>query len=67
MTISYSPVNQKDLDLIKDSGWKKFPPRLMEQSIFYPVTNLEYARQISTQWNVQRYGVGYVTKFTYKL
>ncbi|MFY8035597.1 MAG: hypothetical protein ACOVMQ_00450 [Cyclobacteriaceae bacterium] len=59
----YRPVNQKELDLIKASGWKKFPPRLMEQPIFYPVMNLEYARQISTMWNVPAYGVGYVTKF----
>jgi hypothetical protein len=63
LTTLYRPVNQKELDRIKDSGWKKFPPRLMEQPIFYPVTNLEYARQISTQWNVPAYGVGYVTKF----
>ena len=63
LTTLYRPVNQKELDLIKDSDWKKFPPRLMEQPIFYPVTNLEYARQISTQWNVPAYGVGHVTKF----
>jgi hypothetical protein len=63
VTTLYRPVNQKELDLIKDSDWKKFPPRLLEQPIFYPVTNLEYARQISTQWNVPAYGVGYVTKF----
>jgi hypothetical protein len=63
VTTLYRPVNQKELDRIKDSEWKKFPPRLMEQPIFYPVTNLEYARQISVQWNVPAYGVGYVTKF----
>lgn len=63
VTTLYRPVNQKELDLIRDSGWKKFPPRLMEQPIFYPVTNLEYARQISVQWNVPAYGVGHVTKF----
>ncbi|HMV09396.1 MAG TPA: hypothetical protein PK325_07220 [Cyclobacteriaceae bacterium] len=59
----YRPVNQKELDRIEESGWKRFPPRLMEQPIFYPVTNLEYARQISTEWNVPAYGIGYVTKF----
>jgi hypothetical protein len=63
VTTLYRPVNQKELDRIIDSGWKKFPPRLMEQPIFYPVTNLEYARQISTQWNVPAYGVGHITKF----
>ena len=62
-TTLYRPVNRKELDLIEASGWKKFPPRLIEQPIFYPVMNLEYARQISTMWNVPAYGVGYVTKF----
>jgi hypothetical protein len=52
VTTLYRPANQKELDRIIDSGWKKCPPRLMEQPIFYPVTNLEYAQQISTRWNV---------------
>lgn len=62
-TILYRPVNQKELDLIRDSGWKKFPPRLSEQPIFYPVLNETYAVQIAKEWNVPAYGVGYVTKF----
>lgn len=62
-TILYRPVNQKELDRIAESGWRKFPPRLMEQPIFYPVMNIEYARQISVEWNVPAYGIGYVTKF----
>ena len=59
----FRPVGPKELALIEASGRKAFPPRLPEQPIFYPVTNLEYARQISIQWNVPAYGVGYVTKF----
>jgi hypothetical protein len=59
----FRPVNQVELDLIAASGWKKFPPRLPEQPIFYPVIELEYARQISIQWNVPAYGSGYVTAF----
>ena len=66
LTTLFRPVNQKELDRIEESGWKRFPPRLMEQPIFYPVTNVEYARQISTQWNVPAYGIGYVTKFHVK-
>lgn len=62
----YRPVNQKELDLIEESGWRKFPPRLPEQPIFYPVMNEEYAIQISREWNVPAYGVGYVTKFAVK-
>ncbi len=59
----YRPVNDKELDLIKDLEFKAFPPRLPEQPIFYPVMNEAYATQITEQWNVPAYGVGYVTKF----
>ena len=62
-TTLYRPVNQKELDLIEQSGWKTFPPRLPEQPIFYPVTNEAYAVQISKEWNVPAYGVGYVLRF----
>lgn len=59
----FRPISKKELDLIEQSGWKKFPPRLAEQPIFYPVMNIEYARQITVDWNVPAYGNGYVTKF----
>ncbi|RVU01460.1 hypothetical protein EOD41_05715 [Mucilaginibacter limnophilus] len=59
----YRPVGPKELKLIEDSGWKKFPPRLSEQPIFYPVMNEEYAIQIARDWNVAASGSGYVTKF----
>lgn len=62
-TFLYRPVNQKELDLITESGWTAFPPRLPEQPIFYPVLNEEYATQISRDWNVPYYGVGYVVRF----
>mgnify|MGYP000497865113 CR=1 FL=1 len=59
----YRPVNKAELDLIQDSGWKKFPPRLPDQPIFYPVTNQEYASQITTEWNLPTYKNGFVTEF----
>lgn len=59
----YRPVADAELKLIEESGWKKFPPRLPEQPIFYPVTNEAYAKQITVEWNVPAYGVGYVTRF----
>ena len=62
-TFLFRPVNQVELDLIEKSGWTKFPPRLPEQPIFYPVMNEEYAIQISKEWNVPAYGVGYVIRF----
>ena len=63
LTILYRPVGPKELALIEKSEWKKFPPRLPEQPIFYPVMNEEYAIQIARDWNVPASGSGYVTKF----
>jgi len=62
-TTLYRPVNQQELDLIAASDWRRFPPRLPAQPIFYPVLNEEYAAQISRDWNVPYYGVGYVVRF----
>lgn len=59
----YRPVGAREYDLLKQNGFTKWPPRLPEQPIFYPVTNERYAREITQRWNVQKYGVGYVTEF----
>ena len=63
--ILYRPVGQRELDLIKQSTYKAFPPRLPEQPIFYPVLNEEYATQIAERWNARNNDppVGYVTRF----
>ena len=63
LTILYRPVGPEELALIEKSGWTKFPPRLPEQPIFYPVMNEEYAIQIARDWNVAASGCGFVTKF----
>src|ERR1700733_3708042 len=59
----YRPVGPLELELIKASGWRAFPPRLPEQPIFYPVTNHAYAIQIARDWNVKASGAGFVTRF----
>ena len=62
----YRPVGQKELELIRDSGWKRFPPRLEFQPIFYPVLTEEYAIRIAREWNRKDAAsgfVGYVTRF----
>ena len=67
MTVTlYRPVGPEELKLIEQSGWKKFPPRLEQQPIFYPVMNEEYAVQIARDWNVPASGSGFVTKFDVK-
>ena len=63
VTILFRPVGPQELTLIEQSGWKKFPPRLFDQPIFYPVMNEEYAVQIARDWNVPASGSGFVTKF----
>ena len=62
----YRPVGPIELKLVEESGYKEWPPRLPEQSIFYPVTNEEYAKEITLKWNVKDSKVGYVTKFKVK-
>jgi len=57
----YRPVGPKELDLITESGWSSFPPRLEWQPIFYPVLNFEYAARIASEWNVKDSGYGAVT------
>ncbi len=62
----YRPVGQKELELIRQSGYKKFPPRLQWQPIFYPVMNQQYAEEIALKWNTEDENsgyAGYVTAF----
>lgn len=62
----FRPVGQKELDLIRESGWRRFPPRLDWQPIFYPVLSEQYAMQIARDWNTKDPNsghVGYVLRF----
>jgi len=62
----YRPVGLHELKLIAVSGFREFPPRLSHQPIFYPVLELEYARQIAREWNAPDRDsgfAGFVTRF----
>lgn len=59
----FRPVGLEELELVKQSGWTKFPPRLPEQPIFYPVVQEAYAVRIAKDWNVASSGAGFVTRF----
>ncbi|GGG10132.1 hypothetical protein GCM10010924_43820 [Rhizobium wenxiniae] len=59
----WRPVGPVELNLMKQSGMKAFPPRLPDQPIFYPVLSEDYAIRIARDWNVSRDGAGYVTRF----
>lgn len=62
-TVLYRPTGPKELALVRENGFKAWPPRLPDQPIFYPVTNEQYAVEIARDWNVPASGSGYVTRF----
>jgi hypothetical protein len=59
----WRPVGRKEMDLIRASGMRAFPPRLPEQPIFYPVLSEAYATKIARGWNVPASSKGCVTRF----
>ncbi len=62
----FRPVGKPELDLITQSEYKAFPPRLSWQPIFYPVLDYDYACTIASNWNTNddaNGNVGYVTTF----
>lgn len=62
----FRPVGPEELELLRASNFAKWPPRLPEQPIFYPVTNQQYAAEIAEKWNVKDSGYGAVTRFKVK-
>lgn len=61
--ILYRSVGLQEIELIYDHGMKAFPASLPQQPIFYPVLQLEYARQIAIDWNAKNgQYAGYVTQ-----
>jgi hypothetical protein len=53
LTALYRPVGRKELELIRETRFRSFPPRLPAQPFFYPVLNEEYATQIACDWNTK--------------
>ena len=64
--VMYRPTGPEENQLVADSDFTEWPPRLAGQPIFYPVTNETYAREITEQWNIRDSGVGYVFRFLVK-
>lgn len=59
----YRPTGPEERALVEASGFRRWPPRLADQPIFYPVSTHAYAAQIAQEWNVKEHGSGYVTRF----
>ncbi len=69
LTTLFRPVGQAEYHLVRDAGFRRFrrfPPRLPEQPIFYPVLDRAYAEQIARDWNAPNPAcghAGYVLRF----
>jgi hypothetical protein len=64
--VLYRPVGLREYELIRDSGFRSFPPRLPHQPIFYPVLEFDYAAKIARDWNTRDDASsfrGYVLRF----
>jgi len=57
----WRPVGRKEIELIRQTSMRAFPPRLPEQPIFYPVLSEEYAVKIAHDWNLPTSGSGFVS------
>ena len=59
----WRPTGPDEIELVRSTGSRRWPPRLPDQPIFYPVLSEDYAATIAREWNVPASGVGYVTRF----
>jgi hypothetical protein len=60
----FRPTGTKELQLVADSGYLRWPPRLPDQPIFYPVLHEAYATEIAREWNTKFDDkIGHVTRF----
>src|ERR1051326_1462599 len=65
-TVLYRPVGRYEYELIRDGGFRAFPPRQAQQPIFYPVLEFDYAAHIARDWNTRDAASGfqgYVLRF----
>ena len=62
-TILYRPVGPKELASDSRQRLSRISAAPAAATHFYPVLNVEYARQIARDWNVKDSGAGYVTRF----
>jgi hypothetical protein len=37
----FRPTGERELDRIRETGWRAFPPRLSDQPFFYPAEDLD--------------------------
>jgi hypothetical protein len=59
-TILYRPAGQEELDLVKKSGFRAFPPRAEAQPILNFLVSEEYATFIARHVNANKASSGYM-------
>lgn len=60
----WRPTGAAELALVRAAEYRRWPPRLSGQPIFYPVLHEDYAAQIAREWNTRDGAIGYVTQFS---
>ena len=60
----FRPVGLYELALIQQADYRRYPPRLPEQPIFYPVLDRGYAEEIASRWNPPDPNSGYMGAVT---
>ena len=48
-TILFRPAGAEESALVEESGWTRWPPRLPEQPIFYPLAGEKRAHEMDAQ------------------
>lgn len=47
----FRPTGRREMELVAETGWRAWPPRLPDQPIFYPVLTFDYAEKTARDWN----------------
>jgi hypothetical protein len=59
----FRPGGEKEIALIRASGWKEFPERLPDEQLFCPLLTVEPATRIARETSTQDGGTVYVLRF----
>lgn len=65
-TVLYRPVGRDELESIRKSDFRAFPPPPAGQPMFKPVLTREYATQVARDWSAKEKTRGYsgfITRF----
>ena len=60
----YRTIGMREMTLLRDAGWRAFPPRTRGQPSLCMLTDQSEARQIAREWMVPVGGAGFVARFT---